>query len=115
MRPSLAAWNVLGYTALLVVLLLSGPGVKRVRADESLMSTVPAMAQGPRCAAEQPIDDGELARAFNTLRRDLAAQTRAPDPNPPVALNNRGYSYGPSSDDALAGIRAQLEMALRDR
>jgi len=115
MRPSLDGWNVIGYAALLVTLLLSSPGVTVVRADESAASTLTSVVEGPTCEARQPIDDPELVRVWSALREEAALQGEDPDPNVPIALNNRGYGYGPASAPALATIRAQLEMALRQR
>jgi hypothetical protein len=115
MGPSLDAWNVIGYTALLVTLLMSSPGVRVVRADESLSSSARAVSEGPMCSAGQPIDDRELATVFETLRQDLARQAQAPNSNLPIALNNRGYGYGPPSEAALLAIRDQIGMVLRER
>jgi hypothetical protein len=115
MRPRHAAWNALGYTALLVTLLLSSPGVRVVRADESRVSIQPVASEGPVCSPQQPADDRELARAFDSLRQGVEPRATAPDPNPPVALNNAGYSYGRPPEAALAVIRAQLELVLRER
>jgi hypothetical protein len=113
MRPALDAWNVIGYAALLVTLLLSSPGVSVVRADESATSTLTSVVEGPTCEARQPIDDPELARVWSALREEAALQGEDPDPNVPIALNNRGYGYGPSSASSLDQIRAELEMVIR--
>jgi len=116
MRPSLDVGSVLGYAALLLSLLLSSPGVKWVRADEPLVSTAPVTTEGPVCEAQQPIDDHKLAQVLDTLTPQIEAREQAPDPNRPIALNNRGFNYGPEdSEAAIAAIRAQLAAAMEQR
>lgn len=96
MRPSI---EIAGVLALGATLLLSGPGVTVVRAEEPLVSALPP---GPACSAapEGGVDLGVLDRQLERLRAE------APADSPSLALNTRGYGYNPG--DALDHVREDL-------
>jgi hypothetical protein len=90
------------------MLALSSPGVRAVRADPGLVSE---LAPGPSCSAESAdATDAVLRAALEQARlragERAAARTQAGEQEP-VALNNRGYNYGPP-DDPLHAIREIL-------
>ena len=104
MRPSWNAGNLAGVGALVATLLLSGPGVSVVRAQEGpLVSAAPS---GPVCSANAPLLDsaqqGELERRLEQLR------AKVPSGEPVVVLNTRGYGYDAESRADLASIRNEL-------
>jgi hypothetical protein len=80
----------MGCAALLATLALSLPGVQIARAGENVASVASAIeGSGPSCEP-QPV-------AYQPPIRIVLPKTAAAkqDPNSvPVALNNRGYSYG---------------------
>jgi hypothetical protein len=114
MRPPLDLRSILGYLALLVTLLLAGPGVRVVRADDAAESPVSEAGDGPMCSAQQPLDERKVAAALEAVRQQAPAANPA-DAQAPIALSNRGYNYGPSPEAALDEIREQLGAVLRER
>ena len=110
MRPSWKIGNLAGTGALVATLLLSGPGVSVVRAQEGqLVSAVPA---GPVCSADAPVLDeaqlGELERRLQQLR------AKPPSGEPVVVLNTRGYGYAPTGQADLESIRHELMRIQRE-
>lgn len=77
------------------LLLLSGPGVKLVRADDALTSSEPAAA-----ACEAP-----------PAAPDAAAEPRHPAPgrHEVIPLNNQGYNYGPYQERDLKAVKRALQ------
>jgi hypothetical protein len=103
MRPSI---EIAGVLALGATLLLSGPGVTVVRAEESLVSEAPP---GPACSAAPEgagVDLEALSRQLEKLRAE------APADSPSLVLNTRGYGYNPG--DALERVRQDLLRVERD-
>lgn len=103
MRPSI---EIAGALALGATLLLSGPGVTVVRAEEPLASALPP---GPTCSAA-PQGGGVDAEALDRMLEKMRAE--APADPPALVLNTRGYGYNPG--DALDRVRQDLLRALRD-
>lgn len=109
MRRSLHPRTIGGWLCLLAMLVLSSPGVKVVRADDALVSE---RAPGPVCAAPSAVPPGgDVEALLERWRMALvteAARSGEPDPDAPVALNNRGYNDGPSPvERALREIQRQ--------
>ena len=103
MRPSI---EIAGALALGATLLLSGPGVTVVRAEEPLVSALPS---GPACSAA-PEGGGVDLEALDRMLEKLRAE--APADQPTLVLNTRGYGYHPG--DALDRVRQDLLRAQRD-
>jgi hypothetical protein len=83
----------LGTAALLATLLLSLPGVEAVRADDSVADVSAAIeSAGPSCEGE-PV----AYKPHNRVTLPLSAAARQDPSSVPVALNTRGYNYGPAA------------------
>jgi hypothetical protein len=99
----------LGLGLVALTLLLDLPGVSVVQADEPLVSEA---APGPTCAAE---DGSKTAAAVigdigARVERMRAAEIAAAGPDGFIALNGRGYNYGPAlAADDVERIREALE------
>ncbi len=103
MRPSL---EIAGMLALAATLLLSGPGVRAVRAQESLVSAAPP---APSCSADPDAGGIELVALNQQLRR---LREQAAPAEPAIVLNTRGYGYTPG--DGLEKIRDELMRVERE-
>lgn len=115
MRPSIDAWTITGYAALLATLILCGPGVRSTRAEDLALPVVPIENGGPICSASDPIDE---SRQIAELMRELqaAAEARAAaGAEIPAVLDGRGYNYGPASDDFHAVVLQQIDQIRRER
>ena len=115
MRPSLDAWTVIGYVALLGTLILTGPGVRATRAEDPAVSVAPIETEGPTCSAASPIDESEQIAAFTRALREQAAAREAAGHEMPVALNGRGYNYGPGGADFAAKLARQLDQIRQEQ
>ncbi len=93
MRPFERAATIAGCLCLLAALLLASPGVQVVHAAEDAAAAVAASPAGPTCdpnaAARESVALETFLAQLRGQRLHAAAEQR------PVALNNRGYAYGP--------------------
>lgn len=103
-----AAWNASGALALVTTLLLSGPGVTIVRAQETALASPAPPA--PVCSVDAPADAELDARG----RRVLRMRTKPAPAEPVVVLNTRGYGYGPAPEGDLESIRRELSRVQRE-
>jgi hypothetical protein len=98
MRPWSIPGQVGGAAALVAMLLLSGPGVRLVHADEMTSGQVPA----PVCEAGEEPDPAALQSALARL----AQQEPRADAPEVIVLDNSGYNYETRAQgdvDALVG------------
>lgn len=95
--------TTLGLLSLLASIALLSPGVRVVRAE-----TVVPQAAG-RCGASDTGSDAAVEAFVESLRREHAGSRDAIDDV--VALNGRGYNYGPPPkielDEILAEVRGR--------
>lgn len=107
MRPSLD--SLAGAMALVVIVSLSGPGVKLVHAEEPLAAPAPP---APVCSADPaapdpiPLDEA-LIQHLQRLRSKAPADQRV------VVLDTRGYGYDVTGTD-LESIRRELMRIQRE-
>ncbi len=88
-----------------VALLLASPGVRvaPAAADELVSTAEP----GPQCSAGEPLGaDAEAEALIARLREEQMARIVA-GAEGPIALNGRGYNYGPSPGIELDRIQAE--------
>lgn len=103
MRALKGTATTLGLLSLLASIALLSPGVRVVRAE-------PALAQvAGQCGSSDTGSDAEVEAFVESLRRKHARSADATDEV--VALNNRGYNYGPPPkvqlDEILAEVRSR--------
>lgn len=103
MRALEGTATTLGLLSLLGSIALLSPGVRAVRAE-------PAVAQAAgRCGSSDTGSDAEVEAFVESLRREHARSAEAADEV--VALNNRGFNYGPPPrvelDEILAEVRSR--------
>ncbi len=102
MRPSL---EIAGMLALAAALILSGPGVKVVRAQEPLVSAAPS---APSCSADPEAGGIDL----EALKQQLRLREQEAPGEPVIVLNTRGYGYAPGA--GLEQIRDELRRVQRE-
>ncbi len=98
----------LGGLLLLVALVLSGPGVRVVRAAGAEVSGVVLedVAEGSDAicrAAPLANSAASLDQVLHQLERDVI-YARSGDQSGTVSLNNRGYNYGPAAAATDPGL-----------
>ena len=109
MRPRI----LVGCFALAATLLLTGPGVEIVSADEVATPRVPITRHGPVCGEPADAEKGSrYAALLEALQREQAAQDMS-HAGQPIPLNNRGYNYGPRP--GLDSIQQQLQRVHSER
>jgi hypothetical protein len=113
MRSSLDFKTMGGILALLATLLLAGPGVKAVRAEDRRAPV--ASSDGPQCNPGGPEAQAvQAGSATQQLQAKVAAQIAAqapPGEGAPVVLNTRGYNYHVGSDlDRISGDLERLNL-----
>lgn len=94
MRPRPSPGTIAGLLSLAGALLLTSPGVKLVRAEDTDPPPAPAAASGPSCREGAPTAAPEVAALIARLREQVAAEASSSREDF-VVLNNRGYNYGP--------------------
>jgi hypothetical protein len=95
--------NTFGLLAVGASIALASPGVKAVRAEGSVAQAAP----GGQCSASRPAAsmDAEINAVNEQLRLQQADQNASDGDF--VALNNRGYNYGPRRGIQLDAIQAE--------
>ena len=111
MRRSLDPITIGSWLCLVAMLALSSPGVRVVRADAPT-------AAGPVCEASgvRTIPGQDVSAILEHLRAAaLAEAAKQPDSNgeSPIALNNRGYNYGPAGSSNIGSLLQQLQRESR--
>ena len=113
MRVRMRLRNLVGCLALAATLLLTGPGVEIVSADEVAAPRVPSTENGPACGETADAENGaRYAALLEALQREQATQDMS-HPGQPIPLNNRGYNYGPRP--GLDSIQQQLKRVRSER
>lgn len=107
------SWHVAkeagGCLTLLCALLLSGPGMRAVRAEEDAQGSAPVAVHGPACRADTPIASlAAVQSVVERLRREAPSREQRAQI---VALDNRGHNYGPPP--SVAGDLEQFDRELR--
>jgi hypothetical protein len=86
--------------------------VKVTRADDEAAASAPAVRSGPVCSADRPTPGAANVDALlQQIQVEAIARARADSDgggDRPIALNNRGYNYGPPPGVDPAAIRAEL-------
>jgi hypothetical protein len=100
-----------GVAVVAVLVALSFPGVKAVRADA--LSTPAASADGPMCRAGAPLaDPAVIDDVARTIRLQAAAQGAQPQLR---VLNGRGYSYRPADGGvSLSALAREIAVQRRE-
>jgi len=85
--------NLAGIVVVALLVAVSLPGVKAVRADA--LSAPAAAADGPMCRANAPLADPAV---IDDVARQLRLQAAAQGAQPQLrVLNGRGYNYRPAN------------------
>jgi hypothetical protein len=113
MRPSLDdAARIAGWAAMVAALLLSGPGVTLVRAQEAAPESA-LESQEPVCRAPSATSAAQLEQVARQLRR-LSVEGEVPREGV-VALNNRGYNHASDPEARLRAIERELSRILQEQ
>lgn len=96
MKPSIDLWDLLGWVAVVAMLVLASPGVTIVHAEAEEQAARAMPAPGPACPA-----DAEAPRRYSVDISDLVAKQAADGGTAVVTLGTGGYGYGERSPAGL--------------
>jgi hypothetical protein len=96
MKQSINLWDLLGWVAVVAMLVLASPGVTLVHAEAEEQAARAMPAPGPACQA-----DAEAHRSFSVDISDLVAMQTTDGGTGVVTLGTGGYGYGERSPAGL--------------